>query len=69
MSCSTQWRYDFRKKLLIFICLVTKKKNRWDEMGMYDVPAELNYILNVTGQKKLTYVGHSMGNSLFTFFF
>lgn len=37
-------------------------RNRWDEMGMYDIPAELNYILNVTGQKKLTYVGHSMGN-------
>ena len=31
---------------------------------MYDIPAELNYILNVTGQKKLTYVGHSMGNAI-----
>ena len=30
-------------------------------MGFYDIPAELDYILNVTGQEKLVYVGHSMG--------
>lgn len=31
-------------------------------MGFYDIPAELDYILNVTGREKLVYIGHSMGN-------
>ena len=34
---------------------------RWDEMGLYDIPAELEYVLNVTGRQKLIYIGHSMG--------
>ena len=34
---------------------------RWDEMGLYDIPAELNYILKKTGGQKLIYIGHSMG--------
>jgi len=33
----------------------------FDEMAQYDLPTVINYILGVTGQKKLSYVGHSQG--------
>jgi pimeloyl-ACP methyl ester carboxylesterase len=34
-------------------------------MGTYDVPAEIDYILNSTGHSKLYYIGHSMGTTMF----
>ncbi|XP_066999665.2 lipase 3 [Anabrus simplex] len=37
----------------------------WHENGIHDVPAEINYILNVTGEEKLFYAGHSMGTTMF----
>ncbi|KAJ9595450.1 hypothetical protein L9F63_013361, partial [Diploptera punctata] len=37
----------------------------WHEMGVYDLPAVLDYILSKTGQKDLYYVGHSMGTTMF----
>ncbi|KAK7863255.1 hypothetical protein R5R35_001464 [Gryllus longicercus] len=37
----------------------------WHEMGVYDIPAFIDYILNATQQAKLFHVGHSMGNSVF----
>lgn len=37
----------------------------WDEMGLYDIPAEMEYILNATGREKLIYIGHSMGTTMF----
>ena len=37
----------------------------WDfsfhEMGIYDLPAEINYILNATSETSIGYVGHSEG--------
>lgn len=36
-----------------------------DEMGKYDIPASINYVLSVTGQSSLSYVGHSMGCAVF----
>jgi len=33
----------------------------WDEMALYDLPAEIDYILNATGKTSLSYVGHSEG--------
>ncbi|CAH8614815.1 unnamed protein product [Schistosoma margrebowiei] len=33
----------------------------WDEMGKYDLPATLMYILNYTNAEKLSYIGHSQG--------
>lgn len=37
----------------------------WDEIGLYDLPASIDYVLSVTKQQKLKYVGHSMGNTEF----
>jgi lysosomal acid lipase/cholesteryl ester hydrolase len=39
--------------------------HRWDEIGAYDIPASLNYIMRVTGRDKLIYIGHSMGTAVF----
>ncbi|RMC11567.1 hypothetical protein DUI87_11687 [Hirundo rustica rustica] len=35
----------------------------FDEMGKYDIPAELNFIMNKTGQKNVYYIGHSEGST------
>jgi len=37
----------------------------WHEMGRYDLPAVLDYVLNVTGKSNLSYIGHSMGTTMF----
>jgi pimeloyl-ACP methyl ester carboxylesterase len=34
-------------------------------MGIIDIPAEIDYILNSTGHNKLYYIGHSMGTTMF----
>lgn len=31
------------------------------DMGRYDVPANLKYVLEFTGKKRMAYVGHSQG--------
>ena len=33
------------------------------EMGKYDVPANIDKIISVTGHSKITYIGHSQGTS------
>jgi lysosomal acid lipase/cholesteryl ester hydrolase len=37
----------------------------WDEMGKYDVPANLDYILDHSEHDKVFYVGHSQGTTQF----
>lgn len=41
----------------------------WDfsmnEKGIFDIPAMIDYILLQTGTKKLHYIGHSEGSSVF----
>lgn len=51
------------------VSLTTKDEAYWefsfDEMGQYDVPAFLDFVLNKTGVQKLTYIGHSQGTTQF----
>ncbi|GAB0092453.1 Lipase [Sergentomyia squamirostris] len=37
----------------------------WHEIGIYDLPAMIDYSLNATGQKSLQYIGHSQGTTSF----
>lgn len=37
----------------------------WHEMGIYDLPAMIDYILYKTGQKQLFYIGFSQGTTQF----
>lgn len=40
-------------------------KFSWEEIGLYDVSAFVDYILDITGQEKLHYIGHSQGGTAF----
>lgn len=33
------------------------------ELGKYDVPAQIDYIISSTGNEKVTYIGHSQGTT------
>jgi len=33
----------------------------WDEMALYDLPAQIDYVLNFTNRTSVSYVGHSEG--------
>ncbi|EZA48594.1 hypothetical protein DMN91_011689 [Ooceraea biroi] len=37
----------------------------WHEVGMRDLPATIDHILQITGQEKLFYLGHSQGTTAF----
>mmetsp|Transcript_35516 Transcript_35516/g.54337 ORF Transcript_35516/g.54337 Transcript_35516/m.54337 type:complete len:88 (+) Transcript_35516:404-667(+) len=47
--------------------LTTKDRDywqfNWEEMGVYDTPAVIDYILGQTGYSKINYIGHSEGTS------
>lgn len=59
--------YDFRYK----ICKLKSELNwkilhySWHEIGIYDVPATIDYILKKTNKTKLHYLGHSQGTTSF----
>jgi predicted alpha/beta hydrolase len=38
-------------------------KFSWHEIGFYDLPAMIDYVLNFTKKKKTFYVGHSQGTT------
>ncbi|XP_023246197.1 lipase 3-like [Copidosoma floridanum] len=50
-------------------CLSTKQKKfwkfSWHEIGIYDLPAMIDYVLNTTNNKDLSYIGHSQGSTSF----
>lgn len=35
----------------------------WDEMALFDLPANIEYVLQATGQRSLAYIGHSEGTT------
>ncbi|KAI9553842.1 hypothetical protein GHT06_019111 [Daphnia sinensis] len=37
----------------------------WDEIGYFDIPACIHYVLATSGWDKLVYAGHSLGTGLF----
>lgn len=37
----------------------------WHEIGVYDLPAMIDYVLNETGNESLKYIGHSQGTTSF----
>jgi len=37
----------------------------WHEIGVYDLPAMIDYIVKTTGRKKMFYIGHSQGTTSF----
>lgn len=37
----------------------------WHEIGVYDIPAMIDHIINATKQKKIFYIGHSQGGTSF----
>ncbi|XP_071452982.1 lipase 3-like [Hetaerina americana] len=37
----------------------------WNEMGKYDLPAEIDYVISQTGEPHMFYIGHSMGTTMF----
>lgn len=48
--------HEMRKKFWSF---------SWHEMGVYDLPAMIDHIVETTGKKKLQYVGHSQGSTAY----
>ncbi|XP_076058451.1 lipase 3-like isoform X2 [Oratosquilla oratoria] len=65
------WLGNFRGNIYSrsHIRLDPEKTNFWkfslDEIGIYDLPALVQYVLDQTGQSDLYYVGHSMGTTAF----
>jgi len=49
------------------VSLNTSSREYWDfdfeEMGLYDLPAEIDFILNKTGYEKIPVIGHSEGST------
>lgn len=37
----------------------------WHEIGYYDMPAVIDYVIERTGFKKLYYIGHSQGTTAY----
>mmetsp|Transcript_4994 Transcript_4994/g.3622 ORF Transcript_4994/g.3622 Transcript_4994/m.3622 type:complete len:118 (+) Transcript_4994:204-557(+) len=35
----------------------------WEDMGMLDIPAEIEYVIRTNGYPKVAYVGHSQGTT------
>lgn len=53
-----------RYRTIIAWCALTFSWCSFHEMGVHDLPAEIDWVLNVTGHKKLYYIGFSMGTTM-----
>lgn len=51
--------------ILSYLVIATAFDYSWHEMGVYDLPAFIDYILTKTEQRNLYYIGHSMGTTMF----
>jgi lysosomal acid lipase/cholesteryl ester hydrolase len=53
----------------LHVNLTVEDSKYWDysynEMGKYDLPANVDYVLKQTGVSKITYMGHSQGTTQF----
>ncbi len=54
-----------QRNLLNLLYIHSLTISRFDQIGKYDVPANLRYILSYTNQPSLSYVGHSQGTLTF----
>ncbi len=56
------FRMHFFNLSLYYLDLVNGQNsfrhNRWDQMGTFDIPSVVNYILTKTGRAKLSYIGY-----------
>jgi lysosomal acid lipase/cholesteryl ester hydrolase len=70
-NCSNVWLGNSRGTVnsYLHVNLTTDDSEYWDhsfdEMGRYDVPANVEFILNYTNEPQLIYVGHSQGTTQF----
>ncbi|KAL0273415.1 UNVERIFIED_CONTAM: hypothetical protein PYX00_006080 [Menopon gallinae] len=73
-ACFDVWISNSRgnRQSRAHVTLSTKDAKFWDfswhELGVYDLPAVIDYIIEVTGQPSLHYIGHSQGTTQFFVF-
>lgn len=61
MSCIIKKGFQIIDRCFVFELFF----KRWDELGMYDLPASIDYVLKETGHKKVSYVGYSLGSAVY----
>jgi len=62
---SIKFSYDWILHSIVYSFMITYYllTVSFHELGIYDLSASIDYVLRVTGAKKLHYVGHSMGTT------
>lgn len=61
-------RIQIRANVTLYICMCKQYAflcYSWHEIGYYDIPALIDYILDKTGHAKLYYIGYSQGTTVF----
>lgn len=51
--------------MLVLLSLFSSFLSSFHEMGYFDLPAEIDFILNKTDHTQMIYIGHSMGTTMF----
>jgi lysosomal acid lipase/cholesteryl ester hydrolase len=60
------WDFRYHKLIIYFFLNLTTTvlfSYSWNEIGYYDLPAMIDYILALTNQQQLYFVGHSQGTT------